>query len=81
MQTTIQKWGNSQGLRIPKAFLDALGMMENDVVELSRVDDTIVITKVKEKKELTLEDIFKEYDGECAAEEFDWGVPVGKEVW
>lgn len=81
MQTTIQKWGNSQGLRIPKAFLDALGMMENDVVELSRVDDTIVITKVKEKKEVTLEDIFKDYDGECAAEEFDWGAPVGKEVW
>ena len=24
-----QKWGNSQGIRIPKAFLDALGMMEN----------------------------------------------------
>lgn len=81
MQATIQKWGNSQGIRIPKAFLDALGMMENDVVELSRVDDNIVITKVKEKKELTLEDIFKDYDGEYAAEEFDWGAPVGKEVW
>lgn len=25
MQATIQKWGNSQGIRIPKAFLKALG--------------------------------------------------------
>ena len=73
MQTTIQKWGNSQGIRIPKAFLEALEMMENDLVELSRVDDNIV--------ELTLEDIFKDYDGESAAEEFDWGASVGKEVW
>lgn len=81
MQATIQKWGNSQGIRIPKAFLEALGMMENDIVELSRVDDNIVISKVKEKKELTLEDIFKDYDGKSAAEEFDWGAPVGKEVW
>jgi antitoxin MazE len=81
MQTTIQKWGNSQGIRIPKAFLEALEMMENDLVELSRVDDNIVIRKVKEKKELTLEDIFKDYDGESAAEEFDWGASVGKEVW
>lgn len=81
MQATIQKWGNSQGIRIPKAFLEALGMMENDLVELNRVDDNIVITKVKEKKELTLEDIFKDYDGEYKAEEFDWGSPVGKEVW
>lgn len=81
MQATIQKWGNSQGIRIPKAFLEALGMMENDLVELNRIDDNIVITKVKEKKELTLEDIFKDYNGEYAAEEFDWGSPVGKEVW
>ena len=81
VQTTIQKWGNSQGIRIPKAFLEALGMMENDVVELNRVDDNIVITKVKEKKELTLEDIFKGYNEEYKAVEFDWGSPVGKEVW
>jgi len=81
MQATIQKWGNSQGIRIPKAFLDALGMMENDLVELSRVNDNIVITKVKSEKELTLDDIFKDFDGECEAEEFDWGAPIGKEVW
>ena len=81
MQATIQKWGNSQGIRIPKAFLEALGMKENDPVELNRVDDNIVITKVKEKKELTLDEIFKDYDGESMAEEFDWGSPVGREVW
>lgn len=80
MQTIIQKWGNAQGISIPTAFLEALGMVENDIVELSRVDDNIVITKV-EKKEVTLEDIFKDYDGESVAEEYDWGTPVGKEVW
>ncbi len=51
MQATIQKWGNSQGIRIPKAFLEALGMMENDLVELSRVDDHIVIKKAKKGKQ------------------------------
>ena len=29
MYATIQKWGNSQGLRIPKALLDAVGLREN----------------------------------------------------
>lgn len=81
MQATIQKWGNSQGIRIPKAFLEALGMMENDLVELSRVDDNIVIKKVKKETELTLDDIFEGYEGEDAVEEYDWGSPVGKEVW
>ncbi len=55
--------------------------LQNDLVELNRVDDNIVITKVKKEKELTLEDIFKDYDGEYKAEEFDWGSPIGKEVW
>ncbi|MCM1387140.1 MAG: hypothetical protein NC231_07425 [Bacillus sp. (in: Bacteria)] len=32
------------------------------------------------EKELTLDDIFKDYDGESAVEKFDWGSPVGKEV-
>ena len=54
--------------------------MENDFVELNRVDDNIVITKVKKEKELTLEDIFKDYDGEYVAEEFDWGSPVGIDI-
>ena len=52
MQATIQKWGNSQGIRIPKAFLEAVGMGENDLVEINRDDDNIVITKIKEKKGL-----------------------------
>lgn len=81
MQAIIQKWGNSQGIRIPKAFLEALGMKENDLVELSRVNDDIVIRKVREKNPLTLNDIFKGYDGDFTAEGFDWGAPMGREIW
>lgn len=81
MQATIQKWGNSQGIRIPKAFLDALGMMENDVVELNRVDDNIIIRKASKGKKLTLEEIFKGCDGKTQFDEYDWGSPVGREVW
>lgn len=39
MQVTLQKWGNSQGIRILKAFLDAVGMSENDCVELERMNE------------------------------------------
>ena len=48
---------------------------------MKRVDDNIVITKVKAEKEITLDDIFKDYNGESTVEEFDWGTLVGKEVW
>ena len=43
MYATIQKWGNSQGLRIPKALLDAVGLKEHDRVELVQMDDGINI--------------------------------------
>ena len=39
MYATIQRWGNSQGLRIPKALLDAVGLKEHDRVELVQMDD------------------------------------------
>ena len=61
--------------------VEALGMVENDLVELDRVDGNLVITKVNEQKEITLEDIFKDYDEKYTAEEFDWVSPVGREVW
>jgi antitoxin MazE len=88
MQATIQKWGNSQGIRIPKAFLEAVGMMENDTVELSRTDDNIVITKIEKKKYNNLSDYLESFYGKPIDEiyvesetEIDTGEPVGGEIW
>jgi antitoxin MazE len=88
MQATIQKWGNSQGIRIPKAFLDALGMMENDTVELSRVDNNIMITKVEQKRYKSLSERLEAFYEKPIDEiyvdsetEISTGNPVGGEVW
>lgn len=82
MQTSIQKWGNSQGIRIPKAFLEAIGMKVNDPVEIERQDNCIIIKKLENRKtELTLDDIFSGYDSDYKPEEYDWGKPIGKEAW
>lgn len=35
----------------------------------------------EEKEELNLEDIFKDYNIADVVDEFDWGSPVGSEVW
>ena len=45
MYATIQKWGNSNGLRLPKTMLEAIGMKENDRVELIQSEDSITIKK------------------------------------
>jgi antitoxin MazE len=33
MHTTIQRWGNSQAVRLPKTILEVLLLKENDQVE------------------------------------------------
>lgn len=79
MQVTVQKWGNSNAVRIPKAILEVANVVENEDVEMTAEKGKITLCKVKRYK--TLEERFVNYEGNCHCEEYDWGQPVGKEVW
>jgi len=81
--TTIQKWGNSQAIRIPKTVLEKLMLQENDQVEVTADDNSIIITKTMRKRraKVSLEERFKNYTGDYKCTEYDWGKPVGEEVW
>jgi len=83
MITTVQKWGNSQGVRIPKTILDELLLKEDDQVELSTENDAIIIKKATRKRraKVSLEELFANYSGSYTSEEWDTGKPVGKEAW
>lgn len=87
MYATIQKWGNSHGVRIPKSLMDALGMRENDQVELIQTDDAITIRKAAARHK-TLEERLVTFYGKpieqidrVAEAEVDWGEPEGREIW
>lgn len=80
MTTSIQKWGNSQGVRIPKMLLDAVKWSENEKVTITVYDGKLIIEKAKKEKESIME-LFENYEGEYTPEEVDWGKPEGKEVW
>ena len=81
--TTIQKWGNSQGVRLPKAVLDVLSLRENDAVEMVAENNEIIIRKATHKRRAkkSLEERFAGYTGDYQCEECDTGKPVGIEVW
>jgi antitoxin MazE len=87
MQTTIVKWGNSQGIRIPKAFLKNIHVSENDPVDITLADEKIIIKKIKYKKHKTTEERLMEFYGanfdkkHTPQQEIEWGKPVGKEIW
>ncbi|MBP7073188.1 MAG: AbrB/MazE/SpoVT family DNA-binding domain-containing protein [Clostridia bacterium] len=78
----VQKWGNSQGVRIPKYILEKAKLNEGDTVEISVEDDRIIIFQPKRQlKQYTINELFENYKGEYKPEEQDWGEPVGKEEW
>ena len=88
MYATIQKWGNSQGLRIPKALLDAVGLKEHDRVELVQMDDGINIRRTSAIPHRTLEERLTAFYGQpidqidrIEGEELDWGKAEGSEAW
>jgi len=87
MQTNVVKWGNSHGIRLPKAFLNNIGIVENDPVDIKLENEKIVIEKIKTKDHITLKQRLFEFYGDDfenivePQNEYDWGKPVGKEIW
>ncbi|MEN8007355.1 MAG: AbrB/MazE/SpoVT family DNA-binding domain-containing protein [Candidatus Krumholzibacteriota bacterium] len=80
MRTKIVKWGNSLGLRIPKAFAEEVRVTEGSVVDLSMEDGNLVV-KVANPDEVDLKDLLDEITDENIHGEIDTGDAVGGEVW
>jgi len=80
METKVQKWGNSSGIRIPSSILKSLNISINDYVTISEEDKKIIITKSK-KRQVSLKTLFENYKGENLSKEFEWDDPVGEEIW
>jgi antitoxin MazE len=82
MLVKIQKWGNSQGLRISKSLLMDAHLGIGDEVVISVKDGAIFITPAKHKRgKYDLKDLVARIPKRYKAGEFDWGKPVGKEAW
>lgn len=82
MTTTIQKWGNSYAVRLPKEAIDALNLRAGNMVTVreSVQHGTLTITPVKRPKH-TLAEMLSRITNENRHGEVDWGDAVGNEVW
>ena len=80
MEIRMQKWGNSDGIRIPSSILKSLNIKTNDILNIEAVNKKIIIS-IPEKKKISLEKKFKEYKGKNLAKDFSWDESVGKEIW
>lgn len=70
MKAKLQKWKNSNGIRIQSNFLKSLNL---------KIDDMVILEQNDEK--ISLKKRFETYKGENLAKDFSWDNPKGKEIW
>jgi antitoxin MazE len=79
MKTTIQKWGNSLAVRIPRPFAEEIHLAENTTVDLTIRSGKLVI--VPAEPAITLESLVEQITDENRHDEIETGNLVGNEVW
>jgi antitoxin MazE len=76
MAVTLQKWGNSIGVRLPKPILQQVGLAEGSRVDVVVEGDHLVIRRQRPK----LADLLAQCKPENRHETIDFGPPVGREL-
>lgn len=80
IRTIVRPWGNSQGIRISREILSALGIQANDEVDMKLEQGRLIISKTVRRK--TLEEYANAYGGKLGPyEEFEFGEGIGIERW
>ncbi|MEX0789489.1 MAG: AbrB/MazE/SpoVT family DNA-binding domain-containing protein [Actinomycetota bacterium] len=80
MQTKIQRWGNSLGLRIPKSVAAEAQVEAGSLVEISVEDGALTVRSVAAPS-YRLEDLLSGVTSTNLHEETEWGAPSGDEAW
>lgn len=80
MQTKVQKWGNSLGLRIPRSFAAEAQVEEGSTVDLSVENGSLLIRPVRARK-YVLRQLLKSIDRRNLHREVPTGEAVGRETW
>ena len=77
VESQVTKWGNSLGVRIPKALAEKVGLSEGTPIVFDVSEDAIVIRR----KSHRLEAILAQVTPENIHGEAKTGRRVGREVW
>lgn len=80
MQTKIQKWGNSLGLRIPKSFAAEARVEAGSTVDLTVDGGRLVVRRVRRRK-YDLRSLVKGINARNVHRSVETGSAVGREVW
>lgn len=76
---TVQKWGNSLGIRFPKAIAEQANLREGTQVEFA-VNDGLLTIRPPRRRKYTLEKLLRKAKGPSPHRALDRGGPVGREL-
>jgi antitoxin MazE len=62
MRAKISKWGNSLGVRLPKAIAEAAGLREGQVVDLAPQPDGVNLRRTEEEPRYSLNELVAEME-------------------
>lgn len=77
MQTVVQKWGNSLGIRIPALYTKDLELKNGSAVDISEEGGKLVIVPKKNN----LEELLEGVTGENMHKAVETGSSMGNEEW
>lgn len=80
MQTKIQRWGNSLGLRIPKSFAEEAHVEAGSTVDIAVVSGELVVRPIRPRR-YALASLVKAINAKNIHEPVETGAPVGRETW
>ena len=80
MESSVQQWGNSLAIRIPKHLANEIRLTKGSKVELTVTQNNLVISPSKRPR-YALEELVAGITPESLHEEIPTGPPVGNEVW
>ena len=80
METNIREWGNSLGVRLPKAIAQSQSLVAGTRVRITAASGSIIIEPICDPIP-TLNDLLKGITEDNLHKEESWGESVGKEIW
>lgn len=80
--TTIQKWGNSYAVRLPKTSIRKLNLQAGHSVEIREATQgrTLSVIPLRHRP-VSLKEMVARITKKNQHKAADWGSAVGKEVW
>ena len=82
MSTTVQKWGNSLGIRVPKAIAEQVQLKQGTQIEFDTSKGVLTLRPVRPRRrsKYKLSELMAGYKGPSPYRFLDRDRPVGKEL-